>query len=464
MNKTYSQKISIIALTFLLAITSCKDDPLNIGINILPEADLLEFRVDTLQLDCRTIKGINIEMPFDRINRNTTVGAVEDPVFGKTNAELIFNFNPTETAYGPSDSTKTNILVGCNLYLKTELSDKFGNDNTFQHDIFPLNRRIEEITTSYIKPSEDFDYNNNLSDSGLFSIDSFSEDVDSDSVFLDKTGLTEGAFLIFGLSESYAESFLTSSSLNDESNFNQEFPGLYLRPYISIDEDGALYVFSPSNSKIVLEFKEYYPDNDSTSESIYLSFDVDYYQSLYHHDYNESPIYQFLDDEEDSVQPSEFFIQSLGGVGGKISIPDFDKFVEENKNKIAVNMAEVVFPISTKSNFIDLNDYYNPDQLIIEIDTSIFDERRNFIHDAVSYSYFGGNYNSDNLDYRLNLTEFIQKKLTEEINYDELYLRAGNFDFRTSIQYTNPGRVVLNSGSSSNSNPAFLRIIYTLIE
>lgn len=474
-----NRKIARIIIPFfaliVIIINSCTDDPLKVGIELLPDVDLINADADTLSIECFSVKGIaGYAVNPDNASTvdNAPIGQVIDPVFGETTAEVIMElkFN-SENYYQINKHDTVDTYISCKLYLNINKDLIYGGDNGFDVDIYPLTRQLSynnrySFPTDYVMKSEDFLYNENPV--SVNTIHGYQANNDSIE------GIDSGKYyLVVELDKEFAGKFMDTAYLkkNDiySSDFLEYYPGFYLRPKAK-NSVGGLNNFFYSSSRLVLEYNRTITDttgksgnpgeNDTTySSNKYSTFSVNNYNCLYRNSSNYSPSGPLGTVLGDTVNQGDmFYVQSLGGVRGFIKIPQLNN-LKTKADSLGINYAELVFPLNNDN--LDTVNFFNPPRLsIFLVDSSGY----TFAPTDLSFGeYFKGRFDVKTMDYRINITEFVHQYISSEFPVAGMYLMApynSGLSSTNPLIYKFPGRVVLNSGAN-NINPSFLRIIYT---
>jgi hypothetical protein len=149
----------------------------------------------------------------------------------------------------------------------------------------------------------------------------------------------------------------------------------------------------------------------------------------------------------------------LGGLRGFFKIPDLKTFRTENKGKIGINYAELVFPVDADQ--VDTVNFFVPGRLSVEYFYGSSVGQSLGRDDNIGATYFNGFFNKKTMEYRVNITEFIHSYLQGFHNYNSFFLNSAVVEKQVNsrVDYKKPGRVPLNSGLGAN--PPYLRIVYT---
>ncbi len=449
----------ISTLSLIVALSSCSDDPLNVGSNLLPDGDLLSASADTLITSSVIIKNPSFTYVSSTDGKYAPLGHVLDPIFGDTEVYSVMQFQYDKNNYYSKDTLlPTDQFVSCKLYLKIDNDIKYGQVEAFQ--IFPYQlAKLYSYGNSGLKSYEgpESDYidllnkpNPSLAEAGKIS--------DSRSLDLDSTAY----YLTVDLGEDYGLKLMDKSLIEEDSiyynatKFLKKFPGLYLVPE-KTSETGGLSMFTDKGSQIILSYRR-----EGVDTLIHSVIHMDKYQSMYKNTYNNSLINDYIADSTEGLD--QMYVQSLGGVSSYIKLDDLAEFKNNFEGKIGINLAELILPIK-KSSLEDTLLFSLPKRLTVQV----VDSKGNgtiISDDQVGPGYFNGFLNTD-FEYRINISEFIYQYLQGDTELNELFIHAAELSTTKSsaIEFRNPGRVILNSGNLTlpPSERARIKIVYTRI-
>jgi hypothetical protein len=201
----------------------------------------------------------------------------------------------------------------------------------------------------------------------------------------------------------------------------------------------------------------YYHESGSLEEDVFDLFvgTLAATHTSFHHEYSQA----FLDDTSNTVAGEQnLFVQAVGGVGSRISFPTLINLLEKDDaenliHRIAINKAELIFPIEAET-FSNLSP---PLRLRLEfqpVDT--LDIQVPPIDSFEGADYYGGSFNSTELEYKFNIARQLQWFLNREIEFPELRVYVED---QKSTGY----RGVLN-GTEHPLRPIKLRVTFTRIE
>jgi hypothetical protein len=449
---SYSQLFVILTV---LIIAGCTEDPLKVGLELIPTDDLLNAKVDTIALECYTVEGYPGLVNSETAD-NAPIGNVIDPVFGDSWSDVTMKFMYNSAYEKENKSTSPDSLISCKLYLNIDNDQIYGGPAGFDVNIYPLKKLISySHPTNYLLKSDEYFFENSPVSARTTHMFQAMDDTTIE-------GIDSGKYyLIVEINKAYADKLLNTDNYTSETVFDSIFPGFFLQSQ-AITEKGGMNNFYYKSSLMVLEYNRTYQNIygvDSAVATKNTTFGINYYNCFYRHTSNNSPDGAFGNFLNDTInQQSTFNIQSLGGVRGYIKIPSLDA-LKAKSDSIGINFAELVFPINEE--FADTVDFFNSKRLTLMVKKTNDGEMVNLDEDSRNASYFNGYFNKTKMEYRLNITEYIHKYISGDLTYDRFYLMAAKYgnDVPSVLEYKVPGRVVLNSGL--NSKPSILRVIYT---
>ncbi len=451
MSKHFLKGISLIIAGAITFFSSCDDEPLNVGLQILPEVDILEASVDTQSIKCLTVSEAFPQELFSivgsngqLINTNCPIGHIKDPLMGQMWAQTLIQLSRGDDYY---KADTTDVIESCFLYLNINSSEIFGSKNdVFDIYVYSLvNQPPLNLYTNYkVKTSE---YNHSPeSESTAFEV-----------INIEEMPIDSGDYIAIKLNNSFIER-ITDSNLTTSSAFYENFPGFYLTASAKGDT-GAIANFSYDKSRLVLKYKREKSTGGDTT--IYSYHPINNFKSFFRHDFVE----MFMPERiTDSTERDNYYVQSLDGLKGYIEFSELDSFKANYGDKAGINLAELVLPLDPDFNTKnDSTKFFLPRRITARTKEKLMLP----FESALGSSYRGGYLDLDNLEYRINVSEFVHQYLQNGNYGNGLYILASEPTFNnyglSEIENKNPRRVVLNSGSNNGNRP-YLRLIYTLTE
>jgi hypothetical protein len=428
--------LSFVVLAALF-LNSCKN-PDDFGLDIQPAADLLH----TTYLDSFNIQAVTLA--DDSVSTSDVLynlaGSQIDPVFGATHAGFYTHVLMAES----------NIDFGANpvldsIFLCLDYAGLYYALNS--SSTIPL--RVYEVLEDFSADSVYYSYTDLQKSATPLVEYNLTPNLD-DSVVVN--GQTLAPHLRIPLPASWGQKFLDASgtlSLSNNENFLDFFKGFYVdaRPLFMGKPGGSILKFNLISSLSNLSLY-YHNDTDTANYSFVIDNNAARFNVFDHNAYLESYTQLQNQLQENYASADEYlFLQSMAGTKIKIVLPYLDQLT-----KIAVNKAELIFPIDQATSNTD--NYVPPQSLsLVKVDN---EGKYLFIQDQIaSPSSFGGSYNASKNEYRFIISRYIQDLITGKEENNTLYLLV-------SGSAINANRIVLNG---INKNPALkLAITYTRID
>ena len=404
----------------LAALSSCSQDPVKIGIELLPGNDFIEIgSTDTIGIRAYTMyNDLTLSTDYTRM----VAGSVYDDYFGTTYCDLVTQLR-VMTKWPAREFEVDSVLL---TFMPARVS---GNDSTAIHFI----RLLESGTL--ITDSTDF-YTGQDPDTITFLGEYRLPDLEAGSSAVIKLHNWVGEYLL-----------RDTTMLLPPSRFYQEyFKGLYVA--IKSETEPIMVEMNASDQVSIDPLGItifYHSDTLKYNYSLVATPRAVNYNRFTHDRSTASPSLQ-ITHVNDMVLDTSVYLQSYMGVYVKLDMPSLESY--RNLPNLAVNKARIIAPVH-------LDDEYFPEK---DIPTQIYVRYRNsegrefpipdLVHDV---TFMDGKYYSDKDSYIFNITSFVQAYLGGEIDEPsvELYL---------------PLSAVKNVIFKANTNePAFrLEFAYTL--
>ena len=428
-------------LTTVFLFGSCEKDN-EFGIEINPDSNTLgAIYSDTFSI--RTFSVISDSIRTDELNGPSPLGNYIDPVFGELNASIITQIRLEQSYNFIPDNGDINDIVVDSVVLYLAIDGYYGD---IQEQEFIVEILDEDIfkdsiyhnTNNIITKAEDI--SNGLS-------------IESDPLFPGyfSGGLVDKAILGIPLNiEKFAtpivnESGNTTLDGNDGDNeFLTFFKGIKISSVNGTN--GGLYYINLLNS--FSRIRLFYRDTSGVSsehDTLDFDFNINSNCAYYHkvtHDYTGTDIENVVN--QPALGQNQFFIQTLGGINGRMTIPSFDSLIAK---PVIINKAEIILPFEDYL----YDDYPSP--------SSLFISRKNveggyeFLPDLFEGS-LGGNFNVVNKNYTFNITRHLNEIVGEKAINDTIKLFPNGNGITAN-------RVVLNGMNSTKKDKAKVVISYT---
>ena len=428
-------------LTTVFLFNSCEKDN-KFGIEINPDSNTLgAIYSDTFSVN--TFSVISDSIRTDELNGPSPLGNYIDPVFGEVNASIITQIRLEQSYNFIPDNGDINDVVVDSVVLYLAIDGFYGNiqEQEFKVEILDEDIFQDSIyynTTNIITKAEDI--SNGLS-------------IESDPLFPGyfSGGLVNKAILgiplnieKFGL-QIVNESGNTTLDGNDSDNeFLTFFKGIKISS--ANGSNGGLYYINLLNS--FSRIRLFYRDTSGISsehDTLDFDFNINSNCAYFHkvtHDYTGTEIENIV--TQPAMGQNQFFIQTLGGINGRMIIPSFDSLIAK---PVIINKAEIILPFEDYL----YDEYPSP--------SSLFISRKNvegeyeFLPDLFEGS-LGGNFNVVNKNYTFNITRHLNEIVAEKAINDTIKIFPNGNGITAN-------RVVLNGMNSTKKDKAKVVISYT---
>jgi hypothetical protein len=403
-----------IAFLFLGVIIGC-NEPGIIGLDVQPKSDQIgaEFS-DTTSLITYIVKedSLRTDEPLLQL-----VGSYIDPVFGYSAASSYVEFSL------PSNNVNFGVnFIPDSLVMYLGYAGFYGDAISAQTVlVYQLTEEIHADSSYY--SGDDFDYNT----TPLATQSVAPEEGDTMIQFKFDTP-------VFSQSD---------SEFVDNAAFQLFLKGFYITTDIT-ENGGILYLDMHSPyTKLTL----YY--NDTLSFDFLIDLESGR-SNHFEHNYENTVISSQLSDS--TLGESMVYVQPMEGVKTVIQFPFLEKWA--NSGNIVVNKAELVLQVDVG---IQTETYAPPDYLFI----MGAGETAAIIDQYIGASYFGGEYDVANGQYRFNIARHVHGILDGDIQNEGLFLIVAN-NLLLSGSVVSGNRVVLG-GSKNATIPIKLNITYTIL-
>lgn len=433
-------RLALVCSLASLALWSCKEDPNSTGLELLPGSDLKDVG-QVVEKESISAYTENDELlRTDEPNYNV-FGTFNDPVFGKTTAQLAVQLRLPGYP-GFDETTQVDSLV---LYLLYK--EFYGDTTTLQSlKVYEL---VEDVylDTTDVTGSGDYPYYQDVDLKALASANVIGE-LDFYPVFrMDSTETdTLVQELAIKIDQSLAERLVKADSLDMVNNdvFLDFFKGLYIESQ-DVGEGGALlslYTLA-GGSNLTLHYTQVIDTVETDSLSFSYRINTNSARiSSFTHDYSTTVFADQLVEHPDTPD-SLIYLQTLGGLRTKIDIPNLDTW--KDSTDFIINKASIVFQVDTVAS--DYNNYKVPSALVLRaIDGEKTEEEDGYLYlpsdFAVSSALYGGRFNAEDATYKFNITHHLQDIIDGEVT---------NYGFYLSTLFRNErARRVVLKGSSSH--------------
>lgn len=481
--------LAVMAVVLLFNTSCTKIDTTQLGADLIPAVDNIHTFADTL-----SIIGVQ-EIPPDttRLFRteNHVLGSINnDPVFGKTKADVYLQLKPTffPFYYGNTGDTivKFDSVILCLAY------KGFYGDSTI-----PQNLKVYTLsnnTTNFKDSSYRFDFTPNVPFSNLVGETTVKPADVMKKVFFRYGKDSVSNQVRIRLNQSFLNEIIaldtaangSKNALRSDSLFKTFFKGFAV---VGDNSTGnGLFYIGLADALTRLEI-HYTKKNATTTDTAYSawSFSQGAVASLTPSAHANALVRDRSASElANAPQPDALYIQSTPGTSATLSIPELSNYSNRVIHRAEIILEQIpgdpvldkvlappaflyldlvdetTLPKKFKPIYYDLSpsSFYDPD-----------DKNSFFPTGGVDHSYFGGFVRtmSDNLGtrayYTFNLTRYVQNLVTKKgINYNLRLSAPYNLSyFGLNLTYSNSlafGRVKLGNGNHPNYRTR-MRIVYS---
>ncbi len=439
----------IIPVCISFFVTSCKESNV-VGLDVQPANDLLNVTYqDTATLFTRTVKMDSLRTDETFLQSATTdvlLGTYLDPVFGKTSASIYTQLmlsteNPGFETNPILDSAVLSLVYDPSYYGKAQHAAQ--NINVFEV--------LEDIKdTSYYS-------NESLSVSSVSLANyMFVPNLTKSDTIFGEAMKPQLRIRLANFGQNILDNQGTANLISNDA-FQSYFKGLYITTENTTglsSGDGNILRFKLADSQTRLTLY-YHNDTEGDSLKYYFSLAGAAHFSNFTHDF--SAVDANLASQLSSLPPIQndvVFIQAMSGTKVKIEMP---YIMNWNKlGPIGINKAELVIKINTNAAY-ELETFAAPERLKVY---GINDDGSDYFLPDDLYENanhpFGGYYNPDTKEYRINISRYIQQILNGKIKNNGLHLLA----FNGAI---NANRVVVGGGGNGSLYQMKLNITSTKV-
>jgi len=434
----------LLGVLIVLSLFSCKKDPYELGIDLLPPSDTL----NVLVTDTCTVVAYSVRQDSVRTDEssNFLIGSMVDPVFGKSTAGFY-----TQTRLGSEIPDFGENAVLDSLVLILYYNGYYGDTTTLQ------NIKVYEISEDLILDSSYWSNQRVATYSPILANQSFYPHP-TDSVTVSGERMVAHLRINLNKFTNYlGEKLLYAPSdvLANNSSFVSFFKGLYVETH-PVNANGALVNFSGGSSTSCLEIYYHNSENDSLNYQFVIDESAARFTYIDHNGYlnANSDLKREMLNHDTTLGAEKLFLQGLGGVKLRVRFPYMKNFADGHV--IAIDDALLMF-----------SDMETDTTLAPPPELSMFRQdsigRISFLDDEnEGQSYFGGTYNKTERTYFFRITRHIQKVIQHGYtNSFDLYIQVND----PSLLNMPPYRVMLNGTNPSLpgalTNRFRLKLLYT---
>jgi Domain of unknown function (DUF4270) len=475
-------------------IYSCtKIDTTSIGSNILPAVDNINTFADTLDVVTKNYTDVNSDSTLVFSSDAQILGHLNDPVFGKTQANLYFQVTPVSYPFKFPVASDSLFLDSAVLVVKyvAVYGDSLAKQkiNVFRviDDSFKTIRKLTDTTfaSKFYRINEDVSYNNSQLLGSAFV--SPSELRSERKIYYKKDSVVSGQLRV-RLDDAFGRSFLDQGQdgafVNDSAYRNTFLKGFALVPEVSAGGNALMYFLTNSDTRLMVYHRVRKRDGvlDTTVQAFpFTSFSAN--ANYITRDRSTGEIAGHLDN---NLPDDILYLQGTPGTFARVTIPGLETLSNRTVHRAELVVKQVwtgpqkiedeLFPPA-----LIYPEVYNTDEnKIIPDDSLIFNPFLSNIYTTDFFLYAGGD-RDDVLDlaanrvarYDINLTRYIQGIVTRKFKNYPLHItipyrpirfvRLNNsFNFPP---YSPLGAGRLKAGGGSHAQyKMYLRIIYSKIQ
>jgi hypothetical protein len=435
-------------LCFVVLFSSCKKERFNnnnTGKELLSEEDLLNLSlIDSSTINTKSI--LSDSLRTDEVSTTVLLGSYVDPVFGKTSAEIFTQVRLSGPVnFTPKSGNLGDIQID-SFYLQLPLVKHYGNLTSQTFEVYKMTESIDIAEEYYSNESKSINATNYVA-TGFENITPNT----TANVVID--GETKVPMLRIRLDNALAQEIINetgNSTLagNDGSTgFVNWFKGLKIKvnnASQAVDEGAILTInIQSAEAKLVLDYLDTSEDPDKQKQRFQfnLGSQVAYF-NRFEHDYTSTAIQTQLSDP--SLGNNQYYLQTMAGLLTEIDFP-YLKNLSSIKN-IVVNKAELILPVE-----YDAASVYTPTGSLFVLAYSNENEKI-FLPDQF-IGNIGGQFNTSTKNYIFNITAFVNRVISGELENSTLLLNPVGGSVTASR--------VVGLGKNSTTQKPILKLYYS---
>ncbi|GHC46804.1 DUF4270 family protein [Ulvibacter litoralis] len=422
----------LLCIPILLTIIACSNDGTSEIGNDWIDSETTFLSIDTLTVRAATLKFDSMVVSGERL----LIGSYADPVFGRTNSESYFQLE--SPGY---DIDNEAIFDSIALILKYD--NYYYNDTISRQkfDVFEVVDNIKPSSDDYFYNTTTFNYNTSRIGTKIF--DARPKGADSLHISIDAA---------FG-NELFSK--IQDNDITNIDEFLNEYRGLLVQPD-TINNTAVLGFSNDSYLRIYYTIEDEEGNLEETWDFPISSTNSSNHISSSH----EGTVLESLTDQEMILPSSETsntaFMQSGVGVLTRIEFPYVKSLYTITGTG---SIVEASLNISIKKNASTIN-LHTKDSLALYI----MDANSDVVSDLLDYSGSAvyGTITEENSEfnitrYSIPIKTFLDTKLSETTNNDNLYLAIYAQDYYNSVD-----RYILYGENNSDQNKLKLELTYAI--
>ena len=442
-----------LGIVILLSLAACSDTTF-IGADLITDSEFTSVeQTDTFSLTARAIKSDSVTTaPIYELlssssdfRRPYMLGALNDPVFGRSTASLFTQFMlPSNNIDLGSDLQLDSVVL--NLKFQ-DGSDVYGDANsTVNLQVFEVNDDMENYTVYYSNQS--FNYKPfPIGEKTNFNFKPYTTrfdtiitiDPDSGIEEVDLQEVQEISNLRIKLNDELGNRLLNQSgSINfaNRANFLQFFKGLYIKTAV---DGNAIATFDllATTSNVTLYYSQ--GENEELAIAFPINSEVAAINN-FSHQYDNTPVGDIIGQDLNET----LYLQAMAGVGFSFDIPHL-----QNLGDVAVNKAELTLTVLPGTN----TEYETANELVFTVVKPNDEGTERVTVTPKSVITANG---SELIQYKLVFNVYTQRILFGETegNVNKIFINA---------QSINPNRVILG-GPNHPDYPMKFNVVYSIID
>jgi hypothetical protein len=445
-----------------LLLIRCNDDPIGLGLGILPEGDILALS----SVDSLPIKGENA-YPYELFPNGdiAMIGTQRDSIFGILRTSLLTEFRPVKNELFPVPPSGLKIADTLKIYLRWMNSILNSSNENVNMQVFLL----KDTLSSSIRYHR-----------GNFNITDF---IDPTPIAEKSVNLSEqDSIITIQLPQSYADALASIDSIDylDNVKFRNAINRIHLNGFYikTTDAQGqgtiATFIFNdparnpvdsvsynllftyhtqnnPTRKDFWFTFSSYANEFQSNNKKIYLFPKI----NVIEHDYSSTKFYSGLNGVAGDTL---LYVQGIYGVRAKVDMSVLDSFVNKNRNNVIdVAKAELIVPSDTTLFYTGnsrISSTITPSKLSLGVPIQY-----NNYNIVVPYSGYYKPYNEVGVGgqwnrkaYVFNISEYVQEYLNGQTKQKELFIQVPSSDFRLEGVNLKQSKIKLNIKYSTFKN------------
>jgi len=419
--------ISLIVILLVL-LPGCKNEPDQIGVDILPPSDDFSVFFDSTEIiEVNTHYGDSVRSISKSVQ---LLGSYADSIFGLSKAEIITQLEAPGLipVYDPGDHVDSAVL-------KLYFADHYGDDGAIhQITVYEFTEKLKYDTSYFSSYSPEGKYLQEPIGTGMaYSNDSFIRVNITDMELLDRLMAAE------------------DTVYNNSEMFLELVKGLYIKVEDQVSGGSILYTDLVDEQSVLTVY--YRNDEDTLDFDFSMGWVFGLSINMFSHEYAGYPVEQYL--INGSQNDSLVFIQGMAGLTGRIRFPQLESWRDTIalSGPVAINSADLVI-IPEEGSLSDVE----PAEYPVGLNLYWINEDGHyiFVYDyLLDETTFGGGYISDENLYSFDIKTQIQSYINGDIEENAPFiLSAGNS--ANTLSY-----LILRGGNHSSSSRIRLELTYT---